>query len=195
MNIACIVEGHGEVQALPVLLRRLLATYKPEVQVDIDRPIVIHRDRFISNDDEFSKFLRLAASRAGKNGWVLILLDADDDCPVNLSQSLYDKVAQIIPGHRVSLVLANKEYEGWFIASALSLNGVCNLQIDAAVERNPDDIRGAKEWLSKHMPPGISYKEVIDQPRLSARFDFDMAIQNSRSFRKFFQEWDANVYN
>ncbi len=37
--VACVVEGHGEVEAVPVLLRRVVESLAPEQRVDVPRPI------------------------------------------------------------------------------------------------------------------------------------------------------------
>ena len=44
-------------------------------------PIRVRRDQFLNRDKEFSRHLSLAAGKCGEDGWILILLDADDDCP------------------------------------------------------------------------------------------------------------------
>ena len=38
IQIGCIVEGHGEVAAVPVLIRRVAANLYPELTVSIPRP-------------------------------------------------------------------------------------------------------------------------------------------------------------
>jgi hypothetical protein len=38
LRIATVVEGHGEVKALPVLLRRIAAAIAPDVWVDVRLP-------------------------------------------------------------------------------------------------------------------------------------------------------------
>ena len=55
--VASIVEGDGEVEALPILLRRLNAWLSPETPVDIKPPIRVRRDRFLNKADEFNKHL------------------------------------------------------------------------------------------------------------------------------------------
>lgn len=83
ISLSPIVEGDGEVAALPVLLRRIAEWRTPEVYVDVLAPIRVYKDRFLNRDDEFTRHLKLAAAKAGERGWILILLDADDDCPIS----------------------------------------------------------------------------------------------------------------
>jgi predicted GTPase len=40
---------------------------------------------------------------------------------------------------------------------------------------DPESIRGAKEWLTRHMERGRSYSETLDQPSFAARFDLQAA--------------------
>ena len=50
-------------------------------ETDLLPPIRVRRDRFLNREDEFRRYLLLAAAKCGDQGWILILLDADDDCP------------------------------------------------------------------------------------------------------------------
>ena len=56
----------------------------------------------------------------------------------------------------ISVVVANREYEAWFLAAAGSLAGMSNLPDSLVAPEDPEDIRGAKEWISKKM--GVSHK-------------------------------------
>jgi hypothetical protein len=82
--VVAIVEGDGEVAALPILLRRLADWKTPNKVVHVPVPIRVQKDRFLQRDKEFSRHLQLAALKCGDEGWILILLDADDDCPAAL---------------------------------------------------------------------------------------------------------------
>lgn len=191
IKVVSIVEGDGEVVALPVLLRRLEQWLTPGRYVHIERPIRVRREQFLNREEVFVKQLRLAAALCGPTGLILVLLDADDDCPVDLSAGIRARAAQVVPGHTVSVVLANREYEGWFIAAARSLDGCRGFACPGYIPA-PEAIRGAKQWISKHVPNG-AYHEVIDQPALSARLDLEQAHAHSRSFRKLCSDWQSNI--
>lgn len=192
IRIASIVEGDGEVTALPVLLRRLNQEHPGPCYADALPPIRVKRNRFLNNDDEFRKLLQLAAIKCADNGWILIVLDADDDCPAMLSQQILARAQQHVPHRRVSVVLANREYEAWFIAAAPSLHGQRGFHYDADEPREPEKPRDAKQWVENHMP-GNKYREVLDQPAFTATMDLQQAFDNSRSFRKLVKEWQLNV--
>lgn len=185
-RVIAIVEGDGEVQALPVLVRRLAGEWG--LYCEVPSPIRVHRDRFLNNESEFSSKLRLANAKAGPDGVILVLLDADDDCPVELAARVRQRAARITPEREVHVVLANREYEGWFLAAAESLAGERGLAAELAAPPDPDSVRDAKGWLKERMCAGDTYREVIDQPAFSARFSTDLAAERSRSFRKFLNE-------
>ncbi len=187
-TIACIVEGDGEVRALPVLLRRL-AESRGIFDIRIPAPIRVHRDQFMRRDEEFRRKLLLAAAKAD-GGTVLILLDADDDCPVHLAADLNRRALEVLGEVIVAVVVPQREYEAWFLAAAGSLAGKRGLQEDLVAPMDSDAVRNAKGWLSERMPNG-RYHEVSDQPAMSALLDIDEALAGSRSFRKFVKECDA----
>lgn len=192
-TVISIVEGDGEVAALPVLLRRLAASpRRPENDVVIKSPIRVRRDQFLNRHDVFEKMVKLAGLHPADHSWILILLDADDDCPVTLATSIGDRVRQILPRHKVSVVIANREFEAWFIAAARSLDGRRGFAIGTDPLPPADDVCGAKEWLSKRIANG-RYREVTDQPGFAGSMDLSQAEANSRSFRKLCSEWNKNV--
>lgn len=192
IQIAPIVEGDGEVSALPVLLRRLASEWRSAVSVNPLQPIRVRRDKFLNKDEEFRRQLLLAAAKSGEGGWILIVLDADDDCPAELGRQIYDRAQQYVAHRRLSVVLANREFEAWFIAAAHSLRGVRGFSplpdehIQAEVPRN------AKGWMRERMQSG-TYSEILDQPAFAARIDLQQAFDNSRSFRKLCKEWQIHV--
>lgn len=190
-NIVCIVEGDGEVQALPVLLRRLIES-RCAYHIDIPVPIRVRRDQFLQRNDEFRGKLLLAGAKAGLAGAVLILLDADDDCPVTLATNVTERAADVLPHSHVCVVIANREYEAWFLAGAASLAGKRGLREDLAPPHNPDEMRDAKGWLSEHIQ-NYRYHPVSDQPALTAYLDIELAAQSSRSLRKLIKAFDDIV--
>ena len=188
-RLACVIEGKGERSALPVLLRRIadeLTGYTTRLEIT-----TVHLDRSkLTKAGELERAVQLAAQRAGAPGAILILHDADDACPVQLRDQVRDRAAAARADRLISVVLANKEFEAWFIASADSLKeqgyiaGVTDLP-----EEDPDSVRGAKQWLSSRLHQG-TYKPTVDQPKLAAVFDLQEARRNSRSFRKLWREME-----
>jgi hypothetical protein len=184
-TIVTIVEGDGEVFAVPTLLRRLAAEHRV-FDAQFPPPIRVHRDRFLRKNEEFRRILLLASAKAA-GGTVLVLLDADDDCPVLLAQRIIDQGEQFVRDCRLAVVIAQKEYEAWLLAAAASLAGKRGLAADVAPPPNPDAVRNAKGWLSERMG-NARYHEVTDQAALTAVFDIHAAEATRRSFRKLRKE-------
>jgi hypothetical protein len=187
--VSSIVEGDGEVVALPILLRRLHEWRSPALRAEVLRPIRVKRDQFLNKEDEFKRHLQLAAAKCGDDGWVLVLLDADDDCPAQKGAEVLARANAVIPHRAVAVVFANREFEAWFIASAMSLNGQRGFLCRANDDRVEAEIpRNAKGWMGERMAGG-GYGETTDQPAFAARFDMALAYERSRSFRKLCEEW------
>lgn len=192
-RVAAIVEGDGEVAALPVLLRRLAQWRTPELYVEVPPLIRVAKDRFLNRPDEFSRHLQLAATKCGEAGWILVLLDADDDCPAHKGAEILARAKGIVPHRRVGVVLANREYEAWFIAAAASLTGCRGFVFEAAYTDVDAEVpRNAKGWMAQRMG-GAGYHETTDQAAFSAALDLNAAFERSRSFRKLCTEWSNNA--
>jgi hypothetical protein len=185
MRIACIVEGHGEVEAVPLLIRRIGEGCNPPAYPDVPGPIRIPASK-LRKSEELARAVQLAASIAGADGSVLVLVDADEDCPAEVGPAMLNEVGQR-DDVTVSVVLAKYEFEAWFLAAAESLRGERGLGNDLAGPEDPEAIRGAKEWLRDRMTGGGTYSETLDQPALTARFDLDTA-RRADSFDKCFRE-------
>jgi hypothetical protein len=83
-------------------------------------------------------------SWVGPSGGILVLLDADDDCPAELAPALLNRARSARPDRRVSVVLAKREFEAWFLASAQSLAGRFSSPADMEAPDDPEGVRGAK---------------------------------------------------
>ena len=188
-RIVTIVEGHGEVQAVPILVRRIAAVLSPDAAPDVPKPIRVKRHRLLK-PNELERAVELAARQSGPEGHILILLDADEDCPKELGPEILARAAAARSDRRIHVVLAKKEYEAWFLAAAVSLAGVRGLTPEIEPPSDPESIADAKRWLSDRMPAGHSYRETLDQPALSAVFDLE-AARNARSFDKMWREIDS----
>lgn len=191
-TVVSIVEGDGEVAALPILLRRICAWLTPDVHAAVSQPIRVRRDRFLNRDDEFRSHLLLAAAKAGDKGWILVLLDADDDCPAESAPQVLERARAVVPHRPVSVVLANREYEAWFLAAGASLHGQRGFAYEHSPGFDPERPRDAKGWLGERMAGG-KYRETTDQPSLSAVMDLKQVFDLSPSFRKLCSEWSKQA--
>lgn len=181
MNIQPIVEGHGDVAAFPVLLRRLLAEAGRST-IGVGRPIRRRRHELVREFD-VHKAVRLAISKQNCRA-ILILFDGDTDCPAELGPAVRAWATASAGGIPCEVVLAHREYEAWFLATIESIRGRRGILSDAESHPSPEEPRGAKEQLEARMRAGTSYIETTDQPALSALFSMSDAYRRSRSFRK-----------
>lgn len=171
LHIGLIVEGHGEVAAAPILVRRLLAASGTFV-VTIPPPLRLPKGKMLK-DDELARAVEFMARRTAPHGALLVLVDADADCPYVLGSSRLD-VAKRARGDRpVSVVVAKREFESWFVAAATSLQGQRGLQTDLTPPPDPECIQNPKAWLGDRMPRG--YSETLDQPAFASVFDLKAA--------------------
>ena len=86
------------------------------------------------------------------------------------------------------MVVAKREYEAWFLAAADSLAGSRGFGDDITAPGDPESIRNAKGWLTERLSPGRAYKELRDQPALTARFDLEQARRSAPSFDKLWRD-------
>ena len=186
IQIGCIVEGHGEVEAVPLLIRRVAANLYPESAVIIPRPIRISRDKLLQAGG-LEQWVEIISVRIGAQGAIFVILDSDDDCPAELGPDLFHRASQVHTGLPIAVVLAKCEFEAWFLTAAESLRGQRGLGDDIHPPNDPEAIRGAKEWLSHRMEGRRSYSETHDQPALAALFDIEQARQ-ADSFDKCYRD-------
>jgi len=183
--IVPIVEGQAEVESIPVLLRRLLTEWKC-YNVEVGKPFRVKRNRVVKAG-ELERAVALARQRPGCAA-ILLILDADDDCPKYLGPELKKRLDAVARGLRVGVVLPRAELEAWFLASVESLRGKRGISQRAEGPCDPEEIRDAKGRLANLMDRGYTYVETDDQPALMSLFDFKMANERCRSFRKLLKE-------
>ena len=186
MRIVSIVEGKGEEEAVPILLRRIAQRVIPGSPVAVPRPIRVKRQQIVKAG-ELERAVELAARRARVNDGILILLDADTDCPADLAPTLLHRATRARADRAIRVVLAKMEYEAWFLAAAASIAGQHGIDSSTAPPPDAESIRNAKGWLSKQMPTGHPYRPTLLQPSLTAIFDLD-AARAAPSFEKLWRD-------
>lgn len=180
-----IVEGHSEVESVPVLLRRIIAQ-AGRTGVRIVRPFRVKRGK-ICREGELERSLEIALKDRTSVTCVLVLIDADDDCPAKVGPELFRRCKKItsLP---VIVVLANREFEAWFLGAKESLRGFCGIEATAIAPPSAERIRGAKEALTQNMKGGRRYLAVDDQLSFVERMDLSLARQRCPSFQRLCKE-------
>jgi len=185
-----IVEGQAEAQSIGVLLRRIIAA-KDVFNVTVTRPFRVKRNRVV-RPGEMERAVKQALADRATAGCILVLLDADEDCPAELGPSLLARCRQAT-GLPVAVVLASKEFEAWFLGSKESLRGVRGIRQDAAAPPEPEGIKGAKEHLSRNMIGGRRYVAVDDQAAMVQQMDLERTRDRCPSFDKLLRDVDRLV--
>lgn len=188
-KIVPIVEGDGEVEAVPTLLSKILAEMG-RYDVQVERPRNAKGCKNLMKPAGLEGFVELAATVPGC-GAVLILMDADKECAKGLAQEFSKRVLALKVHRPVVIVIANREYEAWFLASletiaGKELQGRQGFPIGLTYSK-PDgveEIVGVKGWLSSQLPQNRAYKPAEDQAALTRMIDTTLARQRSRSFRR-----------
>ena len=180
MNIQPVVEGHGEVDAVPVLLRRLIREAQ-SWEVGVGKHIRRKRSEF-ATEQGVARAVTLARGKPDCRG-ILLLFDSDDNCPKELGPRVQGW-ATVASGETPCVVcMAHREYEAWFLATADSLQGHKAMRANAAPHPNPESPRGAKRELERRMVVN-DYKETIHQAAFSRQMCLTDAFRRCRSFRK-----------
>lgn len=175
MRLLPIVEGPGDLSAVPLLLRKLVEHHQ---RFDV---VVLRPYRYGEVERVNKNFTRYVLAAAKERAPILWTFDCDDGCPLNW---VHHFEAQLPAGLSVRLKFAffMREYESIFLAERMCL-GELGIPADAVLPQNPEGVRGAKQLISRLMPYGTAYKETVHQARLTARLDLDVARNNSRCLR------------
>jgi hypothetical protein len=166
----CIVEGDGEKEAVPLLLRRIVHEKFQRWGAQF-KPYNAHGRGNIVNQANFMRIFERALLEPNLEA-VFIVVDSEGDCPKDLARKLSQWVRQRNPRVPVAIVVAHRCYEAWLLA------GHC-------WSSQPETIAPgtAKKRVGEKM--GQPYKEKIDQPRLTAQMAIGRVFRRCRSFRRF----------
>lgn len=167
-TIAPIVEGHGDVVALPKLLFRI------RTDIRVTTPVRFPKSKLTDPSE-----LRRAASIALANiplkhdGLILLLLDADDNCPAELGPRLLSVLEPCCPHVRCFVSVARREFESWIVGGIAEFD-----------EPEPERTGTPKARIATRNEG--KYKEAVDQARFASRVDVKLLTEHSPSFRRLF---------
>ena len=182
-RIQPVVEGHGDLSAVPELIRRVAyASGRYNVQVLRAQP----RGDLLTIKPRFEEFLRVALQEGAPVLWVL---DHDCDECTEVTRDLAELSAQaaaISTAQKTEFVFMVKEFESLFLADHETTRAMFpDIPPTTDFPVDPESVRGAKEWLSKARPKGLAYKPSTDQARLTSQLNFGRLRDRSPSFRRF----------
>lgn len=196
LRIAPIVEGHGEDNAIRILLERIWYELFGGQYLDVLKPIRSKRQKLVNEPREFSRVIDLAALKLQENKtedpeMILILLDADKDLPCVLGPDLLKKGRSHRGDVDLSCVIANVDYETWFVAAASSLSEHLDFS-ESESDLDPEAARLGKGWIKQRIRR-VKYGETVDQPRLTRAMDLALCRAKSPSFDKLCRELEARL--
>ena len=186
-HVFAIVEGKGELTAVPKLLHHLWqANEKSPPLRTGKRPYKVHRDDFINNQGTRRECLNEVGGYARKcRGGVLILLDAEAVCCYDFvhgdkMKDIHADIGEILADIPHFFALAEKGYESWLVAGF----------------GGDDTEKGVSEdWINANKDKtGLDrkYNKVVDQHKLTSKMDIQRARKVNPSFNRFcerFLEW------
>ena len=187
-HVFAIVEGKGELVAVPDLLHRLWKANEklPPLRAASKHIFKVSRDGFINNCETRQKYLNLVGYQARKcHGGVLILLDTEKACCRDFlhgdkMKDIRADIDEILSGIPQFFALAEKGYESWLVA------GFGGNNTEKGV---------SKKWLNANKDKTgrvKNYSKVVDQHELTSKMDIQQARKANRSFNRFcerFLEW------
>lgn len=188
LKIVPLVEGDGDVDAAPVLIRAALQQLQ-RFDFVIARPRNAHGRGNLTRQNGLERFVQLCL-REPECSAIFVLADIDTDCPRNEALAFSQRVQAIKPPVPVVTVFAKREYESWFLPSiqtiaGKNIHGRPGLPAGLQPPASPENIANPKLWLSERMPQGRSYKETEDQAPMTAWMDHSLVAGACRSFRRF----------
>ena len=188
-RLILFVEGDGEADAVPTLVKRLLKEKGEwhDILLDDDPFRVGSVDKLVKADfRNWKRFLGASLKRPNVGG-VLLILDGDIEkvggkefCAAAVAKSLAGAAMHVGAGETfsVAVVFARQEYETWLIAGVASLAGQRlpdgrlikpNAKApEGDLEASPRDAKG---WLRAIVDGG--YKPTRDQAALTRLVDLE----------------------
>ncbi len=159
--IVPVVEGQTEQGCVERLLHRVWHELlgQPE-RLQVVEPFRGHRDELVHPNglvltETVSRALVKLLSKSRKDSQarplILILLDAEDDCPKTLAPRLVEVARKALPAEvPVSCVLAKRMLENWFVAGASTLAGHNGLPDPLPARERFEEHSGAA-WLEEQI--------------------------------------------
>lgn len=182
-RLVCIIEGHGEVEAVPNLCMRILRQYLGDQEWFVDKQALRHpRGNLVDQSNKQDprkpchetglKRLVELAWRSRKADAVLVLCDSDDDCPAVWGPDALRVIRPLRPG---GAVMALREYETWLLWNYQ------DEELARAGAPAPERRRGAKELLARLVP---GYLPTVHQLAETRKLDIARVRERSASFDK-----------
>ncbi|WP_425442995.1 DUF4276 family protein [Stigmatella aurantiaca] len=198
--IAAIVEGQGEEHSIPALVHRWISVRGLHGRLTLASRVVTAKGvgRLKAPYDPARHVgieHYVEAAMRGRPDGLLVLLDADDECLKRsrgngLAQELLERARSHARGCPVSVVVADREFEAWFLEYLdLLWEAGCFPDLSTRPEPilNAHERAGCKRAVGRTM--GTAYNPAVHQRTLVAGLPVDTRIEGGpRSYRKLMKE-------
>jgi hypothetical protein len=205
LYIAPIVEGQTEVGCIERLLQRIWTELLTAlIRLQVLPPSRGKRDAQVNPDgpdlaekigEAHAKLAQRLRRDPSGRGLLLLLLDAEGDCPANLGPQLLEAARRIRGDVDISCVLAKRMLENWIVAGASTLAGVNELP-DPLPARDQFEKRSGVAWLGAQLRSrnkSRKYKKTADAEAIVHAMDLKECQANAPSFEKLCRELQARV--
>ena len=121
---------------------------------------------------------------------ILILLDAEGDCPAQLGRAILQTATEARADMPIACVFAKAMFENWIVAGASTLGGLLGLPNPIPARRDVEGLNGAS-WLDRQMRSNRAnekYRKLEYGPDLVQAMNLAEARANSPSFDKLCRE-------
>ena len=181
-TIVPIVEGPGDVAAIPEMIRRVLNEILDVWDIQVVQGMKLGRGGIV-DPSSLRRHLRLASITPGCR-LILVFADRDDSDCVPLAQHIRNCATNEGLGDRVEALVINREYETWLLAGIESLRGKRGILDEATVPETLQIIRDPKARLTQSMLGSRAYSETADQAALTCLVDLEQVSTRCACFSK-----------
>lgn len=181
-RLVCIVEGHGEVEAITNLCYLVMSHLGVTGWFVDKEPIRQPRSTLVdgrlpgpkrpARDEGILRAMKLARSREAHAA--LLLCDEDDECAAVWGPDATERMRKLLPNSLA--VMAVREYETWLLL-ARGMSALGSLDI-----YKPEEIRDAKKAMRRLVPGYLPTTHQLSETR---GIDVAFLRSQSRSFDKF----------
>ena len=201
-KIIPVVEGYGEEKAVPCLIRLWLEHRHIQRYFEVPNLAInakgcgklkaaYNRERHLGIEHYIQAALRNHPDA------ILVILDSDGECRnrergnIGLGPELLLRAIVVAPHVPLAVVIANCEYEAWFLSNFRSFRdrGFFQSHIRFENESDPESHANCKGVIAEYI--GEKYEETIHQLELTKHLRFSPAsIRRSPSYGKLIRDLD-----
>jgi hypothetical protein len=203
--IVPIVEGQTENTCVERLLHRVWTELLAgSVRLQVLLPSRASRDKLVNPtgaeladkvEEAVAKLNQRLCRDQQARGLLLLLLDAERDCPKELAPKLLAKARQARSDADVVCVLAKRMLENWIVAGASTLAGINGLPNELGA-RDQFEERSGAAWLEGQLRlrnPRRKYKKTVDAEQFIQAMNLSECLDNCPSFAKLCKELQARL--